>query len=224
MNILAIDTSNSNLLVGLKTSTNVYCSQPIVSTKHLETLLPAVEGLLDQAGLQPVNLDVVGVVVGPGSFTGIRIGVATTKAFMSCFKNLKSIAVNSLDLLAYNILSKSNSIQDTVCVIPSTMRKFYVGVFHGKQRLQQDQMMEIDQLKTFVQGNKYKVVVPSGVNLDFCDCIEVKVDHQDLFDYIERAKVENNFVDINGLKPYYLGLSQAEMDLLKKEEKDGTTV
>ncbi len=224
MNILAIDTSNSNLLVGLKTSTNTYCSEKITSSKHLETLLPQVENLLEQASLQPVNLDLVGVVVGPGSFTGIRIGVATTKAFMSCFNKIKCVAVNSLELLAYNILSKSNSIQNIICVIPSTMRKFYVGAFRGRNRTQPDRMMEIEELKTFVDDSECMVVVPQGVSLDFCQTHSVEVDQQDLFDYIERAKIDNNFVDINNLKPYYLGLSQAEADLLKKEEKDGSNI
>ncbi len=225
MNILAIDTSNSNLLVGLKTTAGQYCSSPVTTSKHLETLLPNVEELLEQAQMQPVNLDIVGVVVGPGSFTGIRIGVATAKAFMSCYKNLKCIAVNSLELLAYNTLSKSNSIGNVICVIPSTLRKYYVGVYRGKQALQPDKIMETAQLQELIQSTGYQVVAPSGVSLDFCDNLQnVSVDHQDLFDYIQRAIIDNKFVNINELKPYYLGLSQAELDLLKKEENNGSNI
>lgn len=225
MNILAIDTSSSNLLVSLKTNTQTYNCPKIQSTKHLETLLPQIENLLEQAELKPINIDILGVVVGPGSFTGIRIGVATAKAFMCAFKKIKCVAVNSLDLLAYNTLSKSNTIDDVICVIPSTLKKFYVGVFRGKDRELEDCLMETEELKNFINKKGCKVVVPADTTLDFCpECEQLNVGNDDLLDYIERAKIDDSFVTINQLKPYYLGLSQAELDLIKKESKDGTDI
>ena len=224
MNILAIDTSNSNLLVGLKATTGEYINAPLSTSKHLETLLPEIDKVLDQASFTLDNVDIIGVVVGPGSFKGIRIGVATAKAIMFVRPKIKCVAVNSIDLLAYNILSKSNTIQDVVCVIPSTLKKFYVGVYRGKQKVMQDQIMELAELKDFIQDKNYTVVVPTGTKLDLPFIVEQTIEHKSLFNFIERAKIDNNFVDINNLKPYYLGVSQAEAELLKKETKDGTNI
>ena len=227
MNILAIDTSNSNLLVSLKTTTNTYNSPKQTTSKHLETLLPNIENLLESAGLKPNNIDIIGVVVGPGSFTGIRIGVATAKALMMCFKKIKCVAVNSLDLLAYNTISKSNTIQDVICVIPSTLRKFYVGQFHGKTRVAPDRIMETTELESLLESKQQKniqVVIPAGCTLDCCkDALQLEITCDDIINFVERAKIDNNFVTSNNLKPYYLGLSQAEIDLNNKERKNNGT-
>lgn len=225
MNILTIDTSSSHLLVALRTNTNTYFNEANDDPKHLETLLPEIQNLLYKANLQVKNIDIIGIVVGPGSFTGIRIGVATAKAFMCSNKNMKCVAVNSLDLLAYNTISKSNTIQDIICVIPSTLKKFYVGVFHGVDRIMQDKLMEVDELKEFVTNSTYKVICPLGTRLDFYKSYEeVQIDNADLIAFVERAKIDDNFVSLNNLKPYYLGLSQAEMELIKKEKANGTNI
>ena len=102
MNYLAIDTSGSHLTVVITKNGEIFSKfLPDGNLKHSITLMPTVEELLDKANITIENIDGFAVVIGPGSFTGIRIGVSTVKAFAYAFKK-PVLAVTSFDVLAYN--------------------------------------------------------------------------------------------------------------------------
>src|ERR1700679_1037271 len=66
------------------------------------TLIPAMESLLSQKGAGPQDLDAVAVAIGPGSFTGIRVGIATAEGL--CLpSNLLAFGIPTLDALAENL-------------------------------------------------------------------------------------------------------------------------
>lgn len=67
--------------------------------RHLESLVPAVDRLLSENALRPSDLDCVSAVVGPGSFTGIRVGVSAANAFSDAL-GIPLIEVSSLELAA----------------------------------------------------------------------------------------------------------------------------
>ena len=69
---------------------------------HSESLLPLVSQILNETNLQLKNIDLLAIDIGPGSFTGIRIGVATVKAFVDSL-NIKYVCVNSLEGLSLNV-------------------------------------------------------------------------------------------------------------------------
>lgn len=68
--------------------------------RHTGSILVAIDAMLGRLGLQPMELQYIGVVVGPGSFTGIRIGVATANA-MSLASGAKVVAITSLEPLVF---------------------------------------------------------------------------------------------------------------------------
>lgn len=70
---------------------------------HSESLMPIIDKLLKQNNIKIKEIDGFICDIGPGSFTGIRIGVATTKAFTDCSTNVKFSGVSSLEALAYNV-------------------------------------------------------------------------------------------------------------------------
>lgn len=70
---------------------------------HSQNLMPIIKDLLERNNLKITNFDGFICDIGPGSFTGIRIGVATVKAFVDSFKKVKYTGVSSLEALAYNI-------------------------------------------------------------------------------------------------------------------------
>lgn len=102
MKCLAVDTTNSKLTVALicdDKSTSI--SKEIGKSGHSSMLLPVIDEFLKKNGIDITEIDTVAVVVGPGSFTGIRIGVAAMTA-LAFANNAKRIAVTSFELIAYN--------------------------------------------------------------------------------------------------------------------------
>ena len=74
-----------------------------IRTTHSERLLPAIERLLHDAGVTLRDMDAIAVVTGPGSFTGIRIGVATAKGFAYALQK-RLIGVTALEAFARQFL------------------------------------------------------------------------------------------------------------------------
>ena len=102
MNILAIDTSGNHLSIVLFYNDKVISMHDKnINLKHSVTLLPALEDMLENNGVSLSEIDVFCSVIGPGSFTGIRIGVSTVKALAYAFDK-KVLQVTSFDVLAYN--------------------------------------------------------------------------------------------------------------------------
>lgn len=101
MKFLAIDTSGKNLtVVSYCDGKTQYTYLPDCTAKHSVVLMDRIENSLKRARMSASDCDFFGVVVGPGSFTGIRIGIATVKGLcFACGK--KAVAVTSLDCIAY---------------------------------------------------------------------------------------------------------------------------
>jgi len=70
---------------------------------HSESLMPLIKNLLEKNNLKISDIDAFVCDVGPGSFTGIRIGIASTLAFIDAYDNKDFTGVSSLEALAYNI-------------------------------------------------------------------------------------------------------------------------
>ncbi len=102
-----------------------------VRSTHSERLLSSVEQLLSDVGLTLADIDAFGVVVGPGSFTGVRIGVATGKGLaMATGKPL--VAVSSLESLAFNV----PLCRFPVCALLDARKsEVYAGLYEWRQGL-----------------------------------------------------------------------------------------
>ena len=76
-------------------------TKEIGKSGHSATLMPSVKAMLDEHEVDVNDIDVIGVVVGPGSFTGIRIGVSAMTA-LAFATGAKRIAITAFELIAYN--------------------------------------------------------------------------------------------------------------------------
>ncbi len=101
LNFLAIDTSGKYLsVVAYREGETERVFLPSCAMKHSVVLMDEVENVLSRANLRPENCDFYAAVVGPGSFTGIRIGISTVKGL--CFACEKpALGITSFDCLAY---------------------------------------------------------------------------------------------------------------------------
>ncbi|WP_286884113.1 tRNA (adenosine(37)-N6)-threonylcarbamoyltransferase complex dimerization subunit type 1 TsaB [Aneurinibacillus sp. UBA3580] len=102
MTILAIDTSNFSLGVAVCTEDKVLGEfSTNLKKNHSIRLMPMVSQLLDEVEVDPTELAAVAVARGPGSYTGVRIGVATAKS-MAWSLNIPLLGISSLEVLAWN--------------------------------------------------------------------------------------------------------------------------
>jgi tRNA threonylcarbamoyladenosine biosynthesis protein TsaB len=91
--ILAIETSQRDGAVALRDAAGAEHAEPLLpSRRHDDDLMPAIDRMMKRAGLAPCDLDAVGVSIGPGGFTGLRIAVSTAKMLAMTLK-VKVIAV-----------------------------------------------------------------------------------------------------------------------------------
>ncbi len=103
MKILCIDTSSTLCSVAILENTNLINKLELNNgLTHSETLMPLIKELFDKSNLSLKDINLIVSDIGPGSFTGIRIGVATCKAFSDSL-NIPCIGISSLEVLAYNI-------------------------------------------------------------------------------------------------------------------------
>lgn len=101
--LLAIDTSTRQASIALYDAGQrvLLCEQSWHSAnRHTEELMPAISTLLHLAGLTPDNLTAVGVAIGPGSFTGLRVGLAAAKG-LALARGLPLVGVPTLDVTAH---------------------------------------------------------------------------------------------------------------------------
>ena len=125
MKILSIDTSSK--ICGVAVLENENLVKEVLQDNgltHSETLMPIIKKILEDVNLSLNDIDLIVCDKGPGSFTGIRIGVATVKAFADSL-GIKTIGISSLEALAYNVTNNS-----VICsLIDAKNENVYVGVF-----------------------------------------------------------------------------------------------
>ena len=108
--ILAFETTDAIASVALLLDGEVYETVIDTDRRHAESVLPAAEALLSAHGLRTVDMDAFAADVGPGSFTGVRIGVCMANALGAAHKK-PVVAVDALETLAYPYRN------ETVCAL-----------------------------------------------------------------------------------------------------------
>lgn len=162
MKILGVDTSTPIGSVALIDGDNVVAEHTLnIVHAHSSRLMPAIDSVLKWGDITVDDLDGCTVGIGPGSFTGIRIGVATIKSI--CYAVDKPIVgVSTLEAIAYN-LRWSNSI---ICPLLDARRsEIYGAIFEGNtkwERLSKDLCLPID---AFL--DRIKADTPSGCTINF---------------------------------------------------------
>ncbi|CDB32433.1 universal bacterial protein YeaZ [Clostridium sp. CAG:575] len=107
MKILCIDTSSKLCGVGIFENEKLIDKIELNNgLTHSETLMPILKQILEKNSLVLKDFDLIAVDIGPGSFTGIRIGVATAKAFSDSL-TIPCVGIDSLEILAYQIKEPS---------------------------------------------------------------------------------------------------------------------
>lgn len=145
MHILALDTTTPTASVAVWRDGTVLGQYTIQTTTHSTTILPMIESLLVNLSLEIPQIDLMAVSAGPGSFTGVRIGVSTIKGLAFSHK-IPCIGVSSLETLAWNLVGYHG----ILCpVINARRNHVYTALFqadgiHAPIRLTPDDQLPIE--------------------------------------------------------------------------------
>lgn len=132
MNILAIETSNDICSVSILEDNNLILELKEDTAKnHSEALVPLIDRLFEETHLSLNEIDLFAVDIGPGSFTGIRIGLSTIKAFCDV-TNKPCVGISSLEALAWSIGTIPNDQFQKACHLePSLLTCSMIDAKHG---------------------------------------------------------------------------------------------
>lgn len=130
MKILAIDTSTKYLSLAIVDNDKILTGfHEKEDMKHSSLLIPTIDKLLKKCDLKLKNIDAIALSIGPGSFTGLRIGVATCKG-INLALGIPIIAVPTLDVIAYNFIDEKEQI---LCpLIDAKKQKVYACFYRRK--------------------------------------------------------------------------------------------
>ena len=142
MSLLALDTATASLCLYVQSESESRSLAVQAGLKHSERLMPAIRTLLGDSGVAVQDLDTIVCSIGPGSFTGIRIGLATAKGLAAGIRArggaCRLIGVPTLDGLAHRFRSFPGTV---VAVNPSLRRKHYAALYREGRR--QGEYLEI---------------------------------------------------------------------------------
>lgn len=160
---LSIESATHSAAVALVDERRVLAERFLNREKnHSEQLLPQLDGLLIDCEIGPQDLDLIAVSIGPGSFTGLRIGLSTAKALAYGW-DLPIQGVNTLDAMAY-VLSG-----DAGCVVPlvnARRGEAYCGFYQGGMRVGAYDVLKADGIRAALADRKLTdpVFIGDGVH------------------------------------------------------------
>lgn len=230
MKILAIDTSAKAASAAIASEDKLIGEFSInTALTHSQTLIPMIDVLLKNTNTAMSEITALAVNAGPGSFTGVRIGVAAVKG-LAFANNIPCVSVSTLKSMAYNMLGND-------CVVCAVMdarcAQVYNALFRIKndkiERLTDDRALALSDLKYELEKLDEKtVIVGDGAELTYEYLKENSVDAKlapftrriqtassTAFAAIDEIKLSNT-VSAEQLMPVYLRLPQAQRELNKK--------
>ncbi len=151
MLIFGIDTCSSAATSAIYDGERLL-AQTVINHKktHSQKIMPQVDNLFSLCELSVSDIDVFAAAVGPGSFTGVRIGVATVKGMAQALSK-PCVGVSTLEALAYPL----SSFNGLVCPILDARRgQVYNAVFENGKRLCPDRALALSELLNEIRGKK----------------------------------------------------------------------
>lgn len=190
---------------------------------HSETLLPMIKRVIGNTAYD--SLDAIAITAGPGSFTGVRIGVATVKG-LAFVNNIPCISVSTLEAVACNFLDRDC----IVCAVMDARRmQFYNALFRIEdgiaERLTADRAIAIEDLRSELKAYDNVIIAGDGaklcfdnIELDNCTLADDDLIYQNAIGVARSAKNKDK-ISPKALMPVYLRQSQAERELKLKLKK-----
>ncbi len=233
MKILALETSAKAVSAAVSEDGKILASgYQDTGLTHSRTLMPIVEHILKNTDLTVADMDIIAAAVGPGSFTGIRIGVAAAKG-LACASQKPVVGVSTLAAMARNVAFADGLV---VCAMDARRQQVYNALFEAKDgrltRLTEDRAISLADLAEELKASPLpRTIVGDGAQLCFrymedagvpCRLAPPHLVMQNAMSVALAAEEEalaGRLTDAQGLLPVYLRPPQA-VRLRERVQKD----
>ena len=233
MLILGLDTTAVTASVALFDGERVIASSSVHNKlTHSEKLLPMIDEILKNSGYAIDDVELIGVSRGPGSFTGVRIGIATAKG-LAFYKNTKIVGTSSILALAENFrFTTFDKFSEPVILCPAMdarRNELYNALFlyDGEciKRLTEDRPISLEELETeLVKENKkvyingdgaeklYNYLKEKNTPIDsvLASEIQLRQNAVSVAKLAYQSYLKNEYQTASQITPLYLRTSQAE--------------
>jgi len=218
MKILSIDTASDLCTVALLEDQQ--CIKEIIvndARNHSEKIMPVIEQVLQETNLNLKDINLIVCDKGPGSFTGIRIGVGTALAFQDSL-NINCVGISSLEALAYNV--KQDAL---ICsLIDAKNNNVYIGLF----KLENSEYTQLEDFNFKTLEEAIDILKKYTSPITFVG--DGAVAHKDLLKtnfenclFAEKNELSSYSLGIAGLNTYKKGIQTSLMPLyLRKSQAE----
>lgn len=199
---------------------------------HSTTLMPMAEDLLNNCGIALKDVDCLAVAAGPGSFTGLRIGISTVKG-LAWGADKPCVGVSTLEAMAWNLAHMEGIV---CCAMDARRHQVYNALFQARcgalERLTPDRAVSLEELAGVLENfPKPQIVVGDGAELCYNDAgargsvltlAPAHLRFQSAWGVARAALERVRKGELTGgaeLAAHYLRLSQAERERLEKQKE-----
>ncbi|MEI4770029.1 tRNA (adenosine(37)-N6)-threonylcarbamoyltransferase complex dimerization subunit type 1 TsaB [Psychrobacillus sp. FJAT-51614] len=224
---LGIDTSHTPLAIAIVKDDQVLAEyKSSLKITHSIGTMPAIEELLKKADIKPNEIDAIAVANGPGSYTGVRIGVTIGKT-LAWTLNIPIVSISSLQVIAGNVPFFSG----VVCSIMDARRgNVFAGIYVSGEVVKEAHMSLAELLQTVDEMGQPVLFVGMDVVIHWEQIKEV------LGDKVQRVNAAFNLPsaavlvelaknqeasDVHTTVPEYLRVTEAEANWMKEQKKNG---
>ncbi len=162
MNILALDCAVTRISLAVKTESKFISSTYDIGMRQSEILVPSIDEILKKADISTADLNATTLTIGPGSFTGLRLGISALKAIELAY-GVPVYGISSLEAYAYPY---KNLELPVISCIDANKDKFYCNISDGQKCLLEDGDWEVKKItETAGQFDKALVCGPDAAKL-----------------------------------------------------------
>ncbi len=205
--MIAISTACKQALIGIEIGGQTIVKSLPSNCKHSENILFTMDKMLDEIGQDLSANQNFAVVVGPGSFTGIRIGVSLIKGLLAGENKRKVVPITTFDLMAYSYIKNFSPDSDFACIINGLSGYYFVCKYNKSGR-----MIGKEELVTSLPNCTIVGLEEEGLGE-----VNINPTAEELLNFAKEKLQKGDAVYAKEICPMYLRKSQAESNLEDKK-------
>ena len=207
--MIAISTACKEALISIDVGGKQNFKSLDSNCKHSENMLFTIDKMLDEMGASIQENDTFAVVVGPGSFTGLRIGISLLKGLCAGNVEKNIVPITTFDLMAYSYIKNNAPEENFTCILNGLSGYYFICEYSKDgQKLSQEMMITKDKL-----NHLYTLV---GLKEENLGSVQLAISAEELLQLANKLMLEQKLCSADELCPMYLRKSQAEAELERK--------